>query len=326
MEKNQKRRIRISFTLIVFCGIAKVSWEKYSVYKSANILPTQPSSTMSNEKHLDDYDDAQQANKTDTTCFKIKRQDTKESSNTKKRTQDDNTLENWIVLLTVNLGFLDFFQNWYWYFRHLQLSVQVVVIAEDDVSFQKLTNFANGEFITERSSVNNIQEKANYNSKAFKKLTAARPAYIRRYLQCGTNVLYCDVDSVWLQNPFPYVVGDFDIAAQFDEQDYCAGFLAIKTSNRTIKLIEDWIAYIHRHPGKNDQDAFNALNKTEVKIDGLDMNRFPSGNLFFGKMDKRNRAKVVVVHNNYIIGHNNKLKRFKDFNIWKLSENKLVEP
>jgi hypothetical protein len=66
-----------------------------------------------------------------------------------------------------------------------------------------------------------------------------------------------------------------------------------------------------------DQVAFNKVYKNStIHLKPLDRNLFPSGNLYFGKFNDDKRKNVVIVHNNYVKGHDSKLERFKILELW----------
>ena len=227
--------------------------------------------------------------------------------NAKEDTEDVN-IANWVVLLTVNSGYLAFFQNWFWYFNRLQLPVPVVVIADDDESFQKLKSLYehNGSVKVEKGEETNKELVADNKSPAFKRLVRERPSHILKHLKSGKNVLFCDVDSVWLQNPFPYFSGDFDIWAQLDGCRIRAGFLAIESNNRTINFISEWDYYlVVQNISSHDQHDVSVVlpdnpYKWKLQLKTLDTELFPAGNLYFNKFDDKQRSKAVVVHNIYI--------------------------
>ncbi|XP_045197204.2 uncharacterized protein LOC123551926 [Mercenaria mercenaria] len=227
------------------------------------------------------------------------------------------TTYNWTILLTVNNGFYDFFQNWWWHFRKLDISVPVSVIAEDDIVFEKLTSLSDSSIEVRRSEYISIDKTVSYDSMLYKKMVSARPTYILMYLKNGTNVIYSDLDTVWLQNPMPYLKGNFDIWSQLDAENYlCTGFLAIKSKNVTLKFIQKWEDALRDTPTLN-QPVFNWLVKqSSIKIKQLHSKRFPSGKQYFDQFSKTERLEVVVVHNNWIIGHDKKVKRFQNVNLW----------
>ena len=270
----------------------------------------------------------------------------------------DDMYNNWIILMTINTGFMDFFQNWFWYFQKQQLTVPLILVAEDEACYKSIKElYSSFTSVTiERSESNNPEGAVDYETKQYNKLVGERPTHILKHLRQGHNVLYCDADSVWLRNPFPHFVGEFDIWSQQDDistyNRYCTGFLAIKSNNRTIQVIEKWRRCMVNVSSEGNQVIFNEIDKSQIRIKILDTDLFPSGQLFFHTMNNTkhenndeyenstkyenndeyenntkydNKTKyenstkyenVVVVHNNWIIGHGKKRERFKKFNLW----------
>ena len=67
------------------------------------------------------------------------------------------------------------------------------------------------------------------------------------------------------------------------------------------------------------------IPKMSVTVRKLEKNLFPPGLRFFGdQMSFRSKmppgSHPVVVHNNYVIGHSKKVKRFEHFNLWFVRE------
>ncbi|XP_052818444.1 uncharacterized protein LOC128244482 [Mya arenaria] len=152
-------------------------------------------------------------------------------------------------------------------------------------------------------------------------LVGKRPYHILDYLERGKNIVYIDTDTVWLQAPFQYFTGDYDLWVQMEHQgSYCTGLMAIRTRPNTLELIRTWRErMIDIDNKKNDQDGFNDIVRnfsSNVRIKGLDTKRFPDGYQYFEKYNDKQRKDVVVVHNNWIIGHGKKLGRFKDMKLW----------
>ena len=71
-----------------------------------------------------------------------------------------------------------------------------------------------------------------------------------------------------------------------------------------------------------NQPIFNQILHTAstVKHQPLPKAEFPSGELYFKKFNDGQRAKAVVVHNNYIVGVAAKQQRFKLRGLWKRDE------
>jgi rhamnogalacturonan II specific xylosyltransferase len=235
-------------------------------------------------------------------------------------TKETNNLSstNWTILMTVNDAYFDFFQNWFHFYQKLQLKYPLIVIAEDDVVFLKLIQLnGNTVFTLVRSWRTSHRSAVVYGSKGFNELASGRPTYILKYLEKGTNILYADTDSVWLHDPVPYFLGKYDMWMQLDSpRKFCTGLMAIKSNNESFTLMRLWEASLKERLDI-DQTAFNKVYRnSSIHLKPLDRNLFPSGNLYFDQFSDAKRKNVIIVHNNYIVGHEKKLKRFEKFKLW----------
>ena len=80
-----------------------------------------------------------------------------------------------------------------------------------------------------------------------------RPFYLKQLLKSYENIIYSDIDTVWLQDPRPYFVGNFDLWVQLDGvmtahpiasgylPYFCTGFMAIRNTTLSVKLLQEWI-------------------------------------------------------------------------------------
>jgi rhamnogalacturonan II specific xylosyltransferase len=110
----------------------------------------------------------------------------------------------------------------------LNINNPIIIVAEDEIVYQKIRPFQSESLTIEKSGHEDFNKSAAYGSKEFCKLVSQRPAHILRHLTKGVNILYSDIDMVWLQNPFPYFKGDFDIWLELDSiNNYCTGLMAI---------------------------------------------------------------------------------------------------
>ncbi|KAH7301404.1 hypothetical protein KP509_23G024400 [Ceratopteris richardii] len=105
----------------------------------------------------------------------------------------------------------------------------------------------------------------------------------------------------------------------------CTCMLFIRPTTGRKLIIKEWIKEIE---GKewtasnkaNDEPAFNrALNKTASSVKGylLPQEAFPCGGLYFGNAAWRSETegRHAIIHNNYIVGFDNKLERFRQFGL-----------
>lgn len=74
----------------------------------------------------------------------------------------------------------------------------------------------------------------------------------------------------------------------------------------------------------DDQVIFQKI-VFEMSANGkvLPASHFPPGRHYFEDMCSLERQKVVIIHNNFIVGLQSKIQRFKEWNLWKplLQEN-----
>ena len=80
-----------------------------------------------------------------------------------------------------------------------------------------------------------------------------RPYYLTQLLKTYPNIIYSDIDTIWLQDPTPYFVGDFDLWVQLDGvmtaksiakgylPYFCTGFIAIRNTTASVTLLQEWI-------------------------------------------------------------------------------------
>jgi len=216
----------------------------------------------------------------------------------------------WTVMVTVSDGYYDFLLNWLFHFERLNLNVDLIVIAEDNLVKAKLEARELASNIRIEHSGLDLEPKAfQYGNTNFKVLMATRATHILKELRAGSNLIFSDIDTVWRLNPLPYFETDEEQAAdmmiQVDKPEasgfkpfYCAGFMAVKSNERTIQMMLDWEAALKEKPQHN-QPKFNEIvhRKSSVKHRALPLENFPSGNAYFEKFNDMQREKVVVVHN-----------------------------
>ena len=173
----------------------------------------------------------------------------------------------------------------------------------------------------------------NYKKEGFNKLTSRRAYYLSRLIEHYDKIIYSDIDTIWKKDPRPYFKGgQFDFWAQIDGviegSPYfkgfipfiCTGFLALRSTPITLKLLQKWQNVTAANPILH-QDQ-NVIQRIAFELDAnyavLPMELFPSGRLYFETMSNQDREKIVVLHNNFIVGKEKKITRFKNFHLWAL--------
>nr|XP_054750598.1 uncharacterized protein LOC129256411 [Lytechinus pictus] len=231
-----------------------------------------------------------------------------------------------IVLITSNKAFMDFAENWLESVRRLGIRPNILAISEDIVAYRTFLRYPNVTTVmTQRAA--SPQKTLAYLSHEYNVLINKRPVYIYRLLAKGRDVLFSDVDIVWLADPFPHLEGDYDVVLQEDLHNpkvvYCAGFIFFRATNASRAFVGEWISRIHKaRDNVPDQRLLNQLlgeNFGNLRIKVLDSSLFPNGKLYFDdEWRRRQTAKPVIVHNNWIEDHEEKVRRFKKHGFWYL--------
>ena len=158
-------------------------------------------------------------------------------------------------------------------------------------------------------------------------------------------IIYSDVDTVLVKDPFPYIHNmlsssssssssntQYDILAAIDDHNYggvsdyyCTGFIVIAQTYASISFLVQWEQELISKPQLN-QPIFNTIlrsTKIPIRHGGLDENKFAPGRLYFNVWvnegetgEKTKKEKTIFVHNNYIVGHDAKRKRFEENGLW----------
>jgi len=239
----------------------------------------------------------------------------------------------WTVVVSVSRGFIDMFENWHYWFQLLALNMHIVLIAEDEQTFKQYEG--RNDMTTKAGTFRDRVDAFEYESREYKHLVSSRAKYLLSMLESYSYVIYTDVDTVWLEDPRPHFKGDFDVWMTLDEEiptTFCTGFMALLPTSSTVDMLGTWDLELSKAPQLN-QPIFNKLlHQKSLKVGKLDRQLFPSGDLYFGEEGVRSlepqrdgkesglfhrRGRVVLVHNNWIIGKEKKIQRFINVGLWK---------
>jgi Nucleotide-diphospho-sugar transferase len=96
----------------------------------------------------------------------------------------------------------------------------------------------------------------------------------------------------------------------------------LRSNERTIQLMNDWRDALAAKP-KLNQPAFNDVlfqtqPTTGIRHAPLPRLAFPNGNDYYEVFDDAQRAKAVVVHNNFMVGHDKKRDHFIAERLWNV--------
>eukprot|EP00268_Persea_americana_P010420 TRINITY_DN14239_c0_g1_i1.p1 TRINITY_DN14239_c0_g1~~TRINITY_DN14239_c0_g1_i1.p1 ORF type:complete len:355 (-),score=65.36 TRINITY_DN14239_c0_g1_i1:661-1725(-) len=250
-----------------------------------------------------------------------------------------------IIVCAVSQPYLPFLNNWLISISRQKHQEKVLVIAEDYTTLYKVNQRWPGHAVLVPPAPD-AQTAHKFGSQGFFNFTSRRPRHLLHILELGYNVMYNDVDMVWLADPFPYLQGNHDVyftddMAAVKPLDHshdlpapgkkgrtyiCSCMIFLRPTNGAKLVMKKWIEELHAQPWSktrksNDQPAFNwALNRTAGQVDLylLPQAAFPSGGLYFKNQTwvQETKGLHVIVHNNYITGFEKKIKRFQEFGLW----------
>ncbi|CAM0952231.1 unnamed protein product [Alopecurus aequalis] len=114
----------------------------------------------------------------------------------------------------------------------------------------------------------NFTAAQSFMSKDYIDMVWVRNKFMGRVVAMGHNVVFTDVDIIWLRNPLLRIPVGADIALSCDyfygipydlQKQANTGFLHVKPSVRTSAFFRDWYEARARFPGINDQPVFDEV-------------------------------------------------------------------
>ncbi|CAL0329821.1 unnamed protein product [Lupinus luteus] len=254
-----------------------------------------------------------------------------------------------VIVCIVSQPYLPFLNNWLISVTRQKRQDMVLVIAEDYASLDKVNEHWPGHAVL-IPPVLDAENAHKFGSKGFFNFTARRPSHLLKILELGYNVMYNDVDMVWLADPLAKLEGNHDVYFSDDmtaikplnhshdlpppgkkgRPYICSCMIFLRHTGGAKLVLKKWLEELQLQPWSrakksNDQPAFNwALMKTAKEVDMylLPQAAFPTGGLYFKNKTwvKETKGLHVIIHNNYIVGFEKKIKRFRDYGLWLVDD------
>lgn len=236
------------------------------------------------------------------------------------------------TLIMVNRGAIELYRNFLHYLAKLNLQKYDFIVCTSDEEVSSLALLNNQRVIV----VNNHEiedDRLDFGTPSYQLAMSLRTRLINILLRANMYQywLIADTDSVWLCDPFELIFDadfsedPFDVGGQVDFNRICGGFLVLRTNpavqnlwNEVTSTYEETIrtSDIGTSIEKTEQGILHDLISDETR--GLNVKQFskelfPSG---FDYFQDYMQEQACVIHNNYIIGIDKKIERFKEFNLW----------
>ncbi|XP_071510970.1 uncharacterized protein [Diadema antillarum] len=236
-----------------------------------------------------------------------------------------------VILTATDKDFLNITMNWRESIRQLGLPYRVLLMSEDDETYNFFLPQSSSRFQTVLSSKFSLPGNLARNISTYQHLIRRRTVYILTLLQSGHDVLLVDIDAVWFKDPVKYVLDQYNehdiwIAQGYRARFPCPCFFYMKSTTLVIKMVYDWIERLAYLPGKaeTDQLALSHIleqNKRGLRINFVDYFRFPIGSQFFNWTWHDQYADgVYIAHGNHLGRKDGKIATFQEFKVWLIGE------
>lgn len=244
--------------------------------------------------------------------------------------------DNNIMIMMFTSGHIDEARNCIYSYHKSTGKNNILVFALDKetkeaMDRQNISCYYNSLFYDE------AVKESDYATKQFDIICYNKLLVIYVSLLQAVNVLWSDTDIVYFKDPFkklytiqkPISIQN-NINQDNINNNLCAGFMFFKNTEQSKLFLQRCIDHINNYyeyllTSKDasrsgaDQGIINKFNDSNI-INVLSVEEFPNGLVWWGTNDSKpldfDRNKSYMVHNNYIIGLDNKVKRFKESGLW----------
>merc|ERR1719189_4736 len=244
-----------------------------------------------------------------------------------------------VVLVTVSMDYFEMFTNWLASAKpFLRDTEHLHVIAESEDAVRPTKDFLQGQGLdysvaspAEAAASALLELRPPYLSNGYGSVVWKRPDHIMRFLEVGCSVLYVDIDTVWMNDPFVDIeaAGGADLyitndAPGLKPRNLCTCFMYYHPSGSAKSLLQAWGAAV---TGTANQPIFNRVLQEAIDagtapvVTELPVHKYPPGILVADKMsegilDSAPRD-ATVFHANWRVGNEAKVKFFDLLSMWK---------
>jgi len=261
--------------------------------------------------------------------------------------------ENNLIMTAVTSEYLALLSNLMHNLKHVGGFDNFVIVALDEktflwgrgrglkIVFNPLTGRADAQL-----------QDVVYGTEVYKAATKLKSKSVLRYLKLGYNVIFTDPDVIWFKNPitaikphwFDGIAIQSDSRYQFSAQmSLNSGLYAVKSSAVSIQAFSDIVESANAG-NKSEQPYFarilcarklstkNACIYTKdhlgsIRVTILPLDSFPNGGYYvvnkstifdlgFNTFEVISGQPLNAIHNNWIKGIDNKIKRQKQHSLW----------
>lgn len=218
-------------------------------------------------------------------------------------------------LTFLNSGCIDICLNMLKSAENVDIDINDFIIACMDIdAYNLLSNKGYvGAYLYLDQELKEYQNWTFDENSGFRNIVKHKWKIIKDIHQKYPNLMWVDTDIVFKENPVDILSGHEEVLFQRDSpgSKLCTGFMVFNDTIECRKLIEE----CSLDSTADDQLIMNqiALSKYSDHIALLSEDLFPNGYVYYYNEKKEN---AMIVHNNWIVGVENKIKKFKEENLW----------
>lgn len=218
-------------------------------------------------------------------------------------------------LTFLNSGCIDICKNMLISAERVGIDVNDFYIAcLDGNAYENLNEYKNAFLYVDQPVVEYQNWTFDENS-GFRNIVKNKWSIIQKIYQEHKNLCWVDTDIVFVENPIKYISGHEEVLFQGDSpgSTLCSGFMVFNESKECENMINDCAS----SEGQDDQLIINdvAINKYPENIAILNRDLFPNGYAYYTEGKKKN---AFIVHNNWMVGVDTKIEKFKEEKLWYL--------
>lgn len=249
---------------------------------------------------------------------------------------------NYIVVLTVNTGYMQLALNWLCWARRIRFE-SFILLAEDQNSARVFR--ALGAPVIVPSDAEETLPPSDYGSVAFQRTMSFRTEFLAQVLQAGFHFVTADMDALWFDDPIAYFDATADLSGQPHKGNKLSGgFVVVRSSpqgrsfwSRVVECQRQNAVFLARHEvGTYEPSAYTeqyCINELSLALEArkdlsppfrrtlLDPLQFPDGKSFFDQhLSQYAGVPPVVIHNNWITSTGAKFRRMQQWGMVCIAE------
>jgi hypothetical protein len=191
----------------------------------------------------------------------------------------------------------------------------IIACMDDDVYKSLLLRGYKGAFLYMNQDLRDYQDWTFDKNSGFRNIVRYKWKIIDEIHQKHPNLMWVDTDIVFKENPVELLSGHEEVLFQTDApgSTICTGFMVFNETSECRQLVAECGA----DETDDDQLIMNriGLSKYNDHIALLSEDLFPNGHVYYQQNRKDN---AMIVHNNWMVGVETKIQKFKEENLWFL--------